>query len=56
MRLFQFCKTVSFSYEGSLFLESARTVIQNFGLLCLSTGIYNPQDFQKALVIGSISG
>ena len=29
------------------FWVSARIVILNLGLLCLSTGIYNPQDLQK---------
>ena len=54
MHLFLFCKTVNFFDEELLFLVIAHKVIQNFGLLCLSLGIYNPQDLQKALVTGEV--
>ena len=54
MHLFLFCKTMNFFDEELLFLKFARRVIQNFGLLALSTGIYNPQDLQKALVTGEV--
>jgi len=42
-------------YKGmTLFLRIPKAPLDNN--LCLSTGIYNPQDFQKSLVIGSVSG
>jgi hypothetical protein len=44
------CKKGSFSCEELLFLTPAHIIILNFGLLCLSTGIYNPQDLQKPLL------
>jgi len=50
-----FCKTVNSSYEVLLSLAPANKVIQNFGLLCLSTGIYNPQDLKKTPIISMVS-
>jgi len=42
-------------YKGmTLFLRVAKAPLDNN--LCLSTGIYNPQDLQKALVISEVSG
>jgi len=38
----------------TLFLREPKAPLDNN--LCLSTGKYNPQDFQKSLVIGSVSG
>ena len=38
----------------TLFLREPKAPLDNN--LCLSSGIYNPQDFQKSPVIGSVSG